>query len=108
MANQLFTSTKQAITIVISRPEHGLEIISMCKNQWTENREFTFFPDAVGREVSDFPLVGVTVGCKWQGHFFLANAHKEKWIISDTQTAEVDLEYFSPEWRGCSATLCRM
>ena len=48
------TSTKQAITIVISRPEHGLEIISMCKNQWTENREFTFFPDE-NREFTFFP-----------------------------------------------------
>ena len=96
------------ITVVINRPVHGLEIICMSQDNWLNCKELTLFPDAVNRDVSDFPLVGITIGCKWQGHFVLAHAHREKWILSSTRTAEIDLDYFGPEWRGCSATLCRM
>ena len=80
----------------------------MSNDKWMDCKEITLFPDAVCREVSDFPLVGVTVGCKWQGHFVLANAHRERWILSNTRSAEIDLVFFGPEWSGCSAMLCRL
>jgi hypothetical protein len=98
---------KRPVAIMISRPGLGLEIISMTFDKWMEQKDFAFFPDGVGRSTSDFPLTGITVGCKWQGHFVLASEHKEKWVLSNTRMADIDLEFFSPEWRGCTATLLR-
>jgi hypothetical protein len=96
------------VTVMISRPEHGLEIVSMSFEKWLDKKGFVFYPDAVDRISSDYPLAGVTVGCKWQGHFVLASEHREKWVLSGTRMADIDLEFFSPEWRGCTATLLRM
>ncbi len=102
------SSMKAAITLMINRPEQGLEIVSMSKDNWVAQRELAFYPDGVGRVNSDFPLAGVTVGCKWQGHFVLGNAHKEKWVLSGTRIVDIDMEFFGPEWRGCTATLMRL
>ncbi len=96
------------VTVMISRPELGLQIVSMGFDDWMGQKGFAIFPDGVDRVSSDFPLAGVTIGCKWQGHFVLASEHREKWVLSNTRVADIDLEFFSPEWRGCTATLLRL
>jgi hypothetical protein len=100
--------SERVITVIISRPEHGLEILSMGLHQWVERKGHVFFPDGGDRAGTDHPLASVTLNCKWQGHFVLASEHKEKWVLSSTRAADVDLEYFGPEWKGCSASVFRM
>ena len=101
------SSRKAVITLMISRPEQGLEIVCMSKDNWVAQQGLAFYPDGVGRTSSDFPLDGVTAGCKWQGHFVLAKDHKEKWMFSDRNVMDIDMEFVGPDWKGCSATLLR-
>jgi hypothetical protein len=99
---------EDAITVVISRPGCAPEFMSMSRMAWVDRKLTTFFPDGRDRKSSEYPLVGITLCCKWQGHFVFASEHKEKWVLSDTQVAEIDLGNFSPEWRGCSAAFFKM
>jgi hypothetical protein len=96
------------VLLIISRPQLGLEILGMSGGEWLSRKMFAFFPDGMDRACSDCPLAGVTLHCKWQGHFVLASAHKERWILESTAAADIDLEFFGPEWTGCTATLMRM
>jgi hypothetical protein len=99
---------ENAITVVISRPGCSPEFMSMSRMAWIDRKLITFFPDGRDRKSSEYPLAGITLCCKWQGHFVFASEHKEKWVLSDTQVAEIDLGNFSPEWRGCSAAFFKM
>ncbi len=101
-------SHKQTVILMVSRPELGLEILSMSGGEWLSRKVHAFFPDGKDRACSDHPLAAVTLYCKWQGHFVLANAHKERWILEGVNAADIDLEFFGPEWKGCTATLLRM
>jgi hypothetical protein len=58
----------------------------------------TFYPDSLTQEGSDFPLAGISLQYKC-GHLILQNEHRLK---SPARTTIIDLEYFSPEWQGCS------
>jgi hypothetical protein len=100
-------SEDRVVTVIVSRPENGLEVLSMNHNRWMQQTLHVFFPDGRGRDATDHPLASVTLCCKWQGHFVLASEHKEKWILSSTRFAEIDMEYFGPEWKGCSASVVR-
>ena len=94
-------------TLAIDRPNHGLELLSMNHSNWMYTKMLVFFPDGGSRECSESPLAGVTVSCKWQGHFVIACGHKEKWVLSTSKVSVIDLGYFGPEWIGCSAKICR-
>jgi hypothetical protein len=100
--------SRQLATFVIQRPVLGLEILSMNYSDWLKNKMVYFFPDGLSNKSSDFPHSGISLCCKWQGHFVIASGHKEKWILSNANFTEVDLGFFGPEWNGCSATLCRI
>jgi hypothetical protein len=100
-------SVERVTTFVIDRPHHGLELLSMCHSQWLDKKMAVFFPDGSDGKCSDFPLSGITVSCKWQGHFVVACGHKERWVLSNTKFSEIDLEFFGPEWQGCRVTICR-
>ena len=95
-------------TLVIDRPNHGLEMLSMSHSDWMYTKKFVFFPDGEALECSDCPHAGVTVYCKWQGHFVIARGHKEKWVLSTSRICEIDMGYFGPEWYGCSVRFRRV
>ena len=100
-------SFERVTAVVIQRPCHCLERLSMSHSQWLDSKAHTFFPDGNDGKCSDFPFAGITVSCKWQGHFVVACGHRERWVLSNTRFSEIDLEFFGPEWQGCSATICR-
>lgn len=95
------------MTIAIHRPESGSEFLSMDNDEWLQRKTRVFFPDGMDRIHTDFPLAGVTICYKWQGHFVVASNHLEKWVLSDQRAAEIDLGVFNHKWIGCSATFTR-
>jgi len=95
-------------TLAIHRPDVSIELISMSNADWLGTKKVIFYPDTVcGASDSDFPYSGITVCCKWQGHFVIGSGHREKWVFSNTMLSEIDLVFFGPEWTGCRATLHR-
>jgi hypothetical protein len=98
---------ERVTSFVIDRPAHGVELISMDHSKWMDMKAIVFFPDGMDRKCSDYPYSGITVCCKWQGHFVVACGHKESWVLSGISISKIDLEYFGPEWRGCSITVLR-
>lgn len=106
-----------SVSLSVSRPSLGFEVLTMSQSSWIDRKGGAiFFPDSTGcnrwegdngRGTTDFPLSGVTVICKWQGHFVIANGHREMWILSHEDIRTIDLGFFGPEWLGCTATLVR-
>ena len=94
-------------TVIISRPVHGLEILCMSTREWTDKKIHVFFPDGGERDCTDHPHSGITLCRSWQGHFIMAGTFKEKWVFRSTRVVDIDLEYFGPEWRDCSASVLR-
>ena len=97
-------------TLFINRPKHDSEMLSMSSVCWFKKRGLVLYPDScimAGKCGSDFPCSGITVCCKWQGHFVFGNGHREKWVLSDVDQSEIHLEFFGPEWSGCNAFIYR-
>ena len=61
--------------LVIDRPNLTPESLSMSHSDWMLAKSVVLFPDGCARESSDHPRAGVTVSCKWQGHFVVAHGH---------------------------------
>jgi hypothetical protein len=93
--------------LVIDRPNLTPESLSMSHSDWMLAKSVVLFPDGCARESSDHPRAGVTVSCKWQGHFVVAHGHEEKWVLSTSDVFVIDMGYFGPEWSGCSVKFCR-
>jgi hypothetical protein len=106
----LFMEQCRLTTLFIDRPEHGGEVLSMNVVGWLKNKGLVLYPDScceIGKSGSDFPYSGITVCCKWQGHFVFGNGHREKWVLADVSQSSINLEFFGPEWSGCIAYLYR-
>jgi hypothetical protein len=93
------------ITITIERPLPYANDLFVMKERGV--RGVTIYPDGNKKEESDFPFSGVSLYYSSKKHFIVASEHKERWVLSNVPTASIDLEKFSPEWRGCSLNLVR-
>ena len=93
------------ITITIINPKHG---VSLLRCSWAQLQGFPamkVFPDNKGPTDSSFPLEGVSIISKPQGHVVIAYGHLEKWVLSGFACETVDLGLFSEHWKGCSIML---
>lgn len=99
----------ERVAVVVQRPGTK-ELITMQRHEWGSPKQsiLTIFPDGLDKKCSDFPLSGVTLFFNHRSHFILANDHKERWVLSDTRRAHIDLNVFGPEWQGCFAMVYRM
>ncbi len=97
------------VAVMVVRPERN-ELILMQRHEWgsTKQRTMTIFPDGMDRRCSDHPHSGVTLFFNHRRHFVLANDHKERWVLSGTEMAHIDLDVFGPEWLGCFASVRRV
>ena len=93
------------VTIGIMRPKHGVQLITTQMTQLRGFRALKVFPDNNYQEESDFPVEGVTITSKPQGHLVIAYQHLERWVLSGFSCEIVDLSPFSEHWRGCSIVL---
>ena len=98
---------ERVASIIIKRPVCGIEVWSMRHSDWMANNTIVIFPDGVEQNCSDYPHSGITVCCKWQGHFVFGRGHKECWVLSSTSVSEIKLDVFGPDWQGCNATVVR-
>jgi hypothetical protein len=90
------------ITIGITRPHHGLQLITMQMAELEHFPALKIFPDHNNQDMSIFPREGITIISKPQGHLVVAHQHLEKWILAGYSCEIVDLESFSEHWKGCS------
>ncbi len=93
------------ITITIVNPKHG---VSLLRCSWAQLQRFPsmkIFPDNKGPADSSFPLEGVSIVSKPQGHMVIAYGHLEKWVLSGFVCETVDLGLFSEHWKGCRVML---
>jgi hypothetical protein len=93
------------VTITIVRPALAEDVFVM--RQRGGSTGLVIYPDGNDRDASDFPLCGFSLYYSYQQHIILASEHRERWILSDIRAASMDLELFSPEWRGCCLRLLR-
>ena len=95
----------QTVTIGITRPQHGVQLITARMDQINEFRALRIFPDNKHEGESRFPFEGVTITSKPQGHLVIAYQHLERWIFSGFSCEIVDLSPFSEHWNGCNIVL---
>jgi hypothetical protein len=92
----------RAITIGVTRPLYGLELMTLQLDTLKSFPVFKIFPDKQDHEKSKFPRDGVTIISKPQGHLLVAHQHREKWILAGFVCEVVDLGGYSENWNGCS------
>ena len=93
------------ITIGILRPQHGIQLITTRMSQLRSFPALKVFPDNKRQDESVFPVEGVTITSKAQGHLVIAHQHLERWVLSGFTCESVDLSAFSEHWKGCSIVL---
>jgi hypothetical protein len=103
----MHSAAERISSFIIDRPGFGLEMLCVRHADCVQNKMVSFFPDCADLGSSDFPHSGITICFKWQGHFVVACGHREKWVLSNENSAKIDLGCFGPEWTGCSAVFKR-
>ena len=94
-----------AITIGVTRPQYGLEMMTVQLAKLDRFPVFKIFPDKENQEKSEFPRDGVSIISKPQGHLLVAHQHREKWILAGFVCEVINLDEFSRNWKGCSIVL---
>jgi hypothetical protein len=93
------------ITIGITRPHYGVQLITTRMTQLSGFRALKIFPDNKDQDESLFPIEGVTITSKPQGHLIVAYQHLERWVLSGFSCEVIDLSSFSEHWKGCNIVL---
>ena len=103
--NTQMLTNDDTITIGILRPQHGIQLMTMQMSQLRSFPALKVFPDNKRQDESVFPVEGVTITSKAQGHLVIAHQHLERWVLSGFTCETVDLSAFSEHWKGCSIVL---
>ncbi len=110
MHNTDATAANEKLTIAISiiRPKYGVTLLSCRLDQLQDFPCLKIFPDNKGPGDSSFPMEGVSITSKPQGHMVIAYQHLEKWLLCGFACETVELGSFSEHWKGCRIIIVPM